>query len=988
MKNKIKHLFEKWGQQHSQRRPKPGQDGVWRGIKFGDNSLRQWKASLNSEREEEGITPIKFGGVATSTDEDELLMLPPNFTIYDPLKKEDIEIEAEVLLTKIRWEIRSKDEDREGRPWNMEWEEERAMEKRIYDRENNTMDFTKARVTDMNTCKRIHMPRPASQEKEIILGNMKQKLLEFTDSYIESNCNERGFPNRRNLNIAEERGKRSLTAKCRSGEIIVQPTDKSKRLAVMDKEAYAYSMETHVEGDATLTWNEQEKIEQVLNGHTLQFGRILRVGQKWGAEHVRRIHSALRSRNALRPPLYGLAKDHKDLVQSEWGDIPPQRPVCGAQESANGPLSDLLSDIIDALATEMDNEVNVECHSTEELLSEICDVNDIQHREEENPVIFSMDVKQLYPSLDATHVSALVREAFMSTRLDINVDPRELSLYLSVTRNRTELINLGLGAVTHTRRNTRGRAPGITTEEILRRRYEDGDRADQNGSNPDQSKFIPPSRDPTSEECRLMLSLALETAVLAVINNHMYQYNNTVRKQREGGPIGLRISGALARIVMIEWARRFKSIVTQANNDLPEMANHNIHLLKIYVDDTNIVCDTLPPGVVYNNTLKKMVFCQDAAERERNTPNDVSTAQRYQALADDILPYIKVTYDCPSRHPDGWMPVLDVKVRVEEQKIQFAHYRKPMCDDRLILARSAHSKKIKRLTAVNEGLRILRNTSRSLGWSFMAEELTELAFRLMKSGYDEQFRGEVMYDSTVGYERMIAESQSGGRPLYRPKQWERDIREKTKVTKRTSWFRPYDSVMFVPASPEGTFAEGIRKIVNQEGERLNLKIKVVERGGRKLGRIMSGTQGGDASCGQPGCFMEVGDDESATHGARHDKAGAVYKVTCSACTSSEYWGETGHSGYTRGCEHLNDIRLKRTEKSALAKHLQEYHPTDAGNPDIFRCSVVKTFKKPMYRQITEGVKIRNSQADILMNSRDEWIQPATVRLQVEQPLRF
>ena len=588
-----------------------------------------------------------------------------------------------------------------------------------------------------------------------------------------------------------------------------------------------------------------------------------------------------------------------------------------------------------------------------------------------------MDVKQLYPSLEAKQVAALVREALMATDLEINVDAGELSLYLSVTRSRSELVDLGLGDVTHTRRNTRGRAPGITTDEILRRSDEING-PDRNERSRNQSKFVPPAREPTTEEIRVMMGLALETAVLAVMENHMYRYNNTVRKQKDGGPIGLRISGALARLVMMRWANDLKSVVTQAKQDIPEMSNYKIHLLKIYVDDTNIVCNALPPGITYDNNLKKLVLHQDAVENDIRTLNDVRTAQTYQSIADDILPYIKTTYDCPSNHSDGWMPVLDVKVRIREREVQFAHYRKPMCDSRLILARSAHSRKTKRLTAVNEGLRILRNTSKSLGWKFMADQLSDLALRLMQSGYEEQFRGEVIRDAIVGYERMVAASESGGRPLYRPKQWERAIRDKRKTTRKTSWFRPHHSVLYVPATPEGTFAEGIRRIVNEEGSRIDLRIRVVERGGRKLCNMFSAPLN-HTSCGQPDCFAELDGSSSTSLGAQHDRAGAVYNVKCRVCASSEYWGETGHSGYTRGNEHLNDIRLRRTEKSALARHLEQHHPEDVGNPTLFNFTVKRTFKKPMYRQIMEGVKIRNSQAEELMNSRDEWVPPATVR---------
>ena len=112
----------------------------------------------------------------------------------------------------------------------------------------------------------------------------------------------------------------------------------------------------------------------------------------------------------------------------------------------------------------------------------------------------------------------------------------------------------------------------------------------------------------------------------------------------------------------------------------------------------------------------------------------------------------------------------------------------------------------------------------------------------------------------------------------------------------------------------------------------------------------------------------------------HDKAGVLYKVTCTVCPWAEYWGESGFSGYTRGKEHINDIMQKRHEKSALARHLKDHHPLEEGNPSLFRFSIIKSYRKPMYRQITEGVKIHNSRADILMNRRDEWIPPAIVRL--------
>ena len=46
------------------------------------------------------------------------------------------------------------------------------------------------------------------------------------------------------------------------------------------------------------------------------------------------------------PSLYALIKDHKEIVEGEPVKV---RPVCGAIESPNGQLSNILSDFINAI---------------------------------------------------------------------------------------------------------------------------------------------------------------------------------------------------------------------------------------------------------------------------------------------------------------------------------------------------------------------------------------------------------------------------------------------------------------------------------------------------------------------------------------------------------------------------------------------------------------------------------------------------------------
>ena len=260
--------------------------------------------------------------------------------------------------------------------------------------------------------------------------------------------------------------------------------------------------------------------------------------------------SALRSKNALKPPLYGLRKGHKPIPPGQEEIGPPQRPVCGASESSNGPLGEILSDVLNKLGDELEEEQRVLAYNTEEVIVEFEKVNEKSKRGEVDKLVaFSMDVEKLYPSLEVEHVARLVRDTFNTAKLEVETNDVELGLYIAVTRSRKEVEALGLGEVVQKRLKSHGPKPGITTPEILQRgkawttvkgrgeredEEEDSD-GDEDGGEKEQDvqtegKFAPPKRTPMTRERRKMVSLALEAAVLAVMNGHLYSYDNKVRK--------------------------------------------------------------------------------------------------------------------------------------------------------------------------------------------------------------------------------------------------------------------------------------------------------------------------------------------------------------------------------------------------------------------------------------------------------------------------
>jgi hypothetical protein len=238
----------------------------------------------------------------------------------------------------------------------------------------------------------------------------------------------------------------------------------------------------------------------------------------------------------------------------------------------------------------------------------------------------------------------------------------------------------------------------------------------------------------------------------------------------------------------------------------------------------------------------------------------------------------------------------------------------------------------------------------------------------------------VLRDAVTGYERLLEQVDRGERPLHRPREWEAAARRRKKVLARAAWHRPADTVAFIPATPGGELAERLRAVLQEEGARLNLNIRTVEAGGVSLKRKLTGgdLRAGEP-CGQPGCRLCA----SGTEGGCHRKAGVVYKGTCTLCAQQDitavYFGESGFSAYYRSNVHASEIQSKDLQ-NAFAKHLNIFHPEYEGDPTVFNTQVIQTFRKPLPRQITEATLIHNNNAQVKMNSKAEFRQPAVPRI--------
>ena len=77
---------------------------------------------------------------------------------------------------------------------------------------------------------------------------------------------------------------------------------------------------------------------------------------------------------------------------------------------------------------------------------------------------------------------------------------------------------------------------------------------------------------------------------------------------------------------------------------------------------------------------------------------------------------IQFTGDCPSLNESGKMPLLDLQVWVDSNKLMYEHYRKPMANPLLMMEISAMPATMKRTALTQEVVRIRRNTHPELPW--------------------------------------------------------------------------------------------------------------------------------------------------------------------------------------------------------------------------------------------------------------------------------
>jgi hypothetical protein len=199
---------------------------------------------------------------------------------------------------------------------------------------------------------------------------------------------------------------------------------------------------------------------------------------------------------------------------------------------------------------------------------------------------------------------------------------------------------------------------------------------------------------------------------------------------------------------------------------------------------------------------------------------------------------IQMTSDCPSDNARGMCPGLDMSMYMSDNRVMFTFYSKPMATTYVIPARSAHTERTKRSTLTQEGVRRLLCVSPDLSENVRARVMTEFDPKMRHSGYLKGFRWNILQSAYLIYDEKVKQSTEGVRPLYKPREYRREEREKVKAASRLTWYRgkgdiPNKAPLIIDPTPTGQMAVDMQNVIKDFKHVHGIGIKMVERGGEE-----------------------------------------------------------------------------------------------------------------------------------------------------------
>ena len=300
----------------------------------------------------------------------------------------------------------------------------------------------------------------------------------------------------------------------------------------------------------------------------------------------------------------------------------------------------------------------------------------------------------------------------------------------------------------------------------------------------------------TTKEKQLVLAKVLKTAVLAIFKTHTYSFNQKYYLQKKGGPIGLRSTCCVARMVMVWWDSMLVEALEALN--IKKVAGAR------YMDDIRIWLHAIRLG--WRWVDGELLFRKEWRLEERAagvTPLQ-KTAEVLRMVMNGICGWLSLTMETEEMF-GGWLPTLDLEIRIDDQnRVIYRYYEKPMIPNMVLHKRSAMPESTRRSTLNQELIRRMVNTSEMVSIEERVEIIDKYATKLMHSEYPLEEARNIIIGGLKGYERLLSLSKDTTNPKWKPLHmaagWNARNRRRAKEMSKTDWYKGKTEVEPPPRS--------------------------------------------------------------------------------------------------------------------------------------------------------------------------------------------
>jgi hypothetical protein len=304
-------------------------------------------------------------------------------------------------------------------------------------------------------------------------------------------------------------------------------------------------------------------------------------------------------------------------------------------------------------------------------------------------------------------------------------------------------------------------------------------------------------------------------------------------------------------------------------------------------------------------------------EPGRQSENGKNLSPAMNSLKSDLTFTVETVYDFKNRR----LATLDFECEVIGNQVVYRYFQKPMKSPLVIGEASAMSDHQKSSILSNEVIRRMSNISDKISQAERVDIINKFTRELKSSGYTRRRAREIVVCGLLGLERKGKKRKKEGQSFHRKGKNTLQKRNLQKLNGKGSWFKnkPVDrdeekqkkkenrerldkekkkqsagdtekkwgdpkAVMFIPYTPNSELAKELRKVEDMMEAMSGMRIKIVEKTGVQLKRILvktnpwAGTDGLREDCLPCQTREETGEGKgkachkgmsSMRHGVRH-----------------------------------------------------------------------------------------------------------------------